>query len=99
MGICTGTASKELSEGERRVGSVERGSTGQEGRLQMKFLGDQSGYWMFYTFINDFGIKRQRMLRKFDDDIQLGLIANAERAGISYRKTWMTSRFGVIGTG
>lgn len=54
---------------------------------------------MFYTFINDFRIKRQRMLRKFDYDTQLGPIANAERAGISYRKKWMTSRFGVIGTG
>lgn len=54
---------------------------------------------MFYTFINDFGITRHRMLRKFDDDIQLGPIANAERARISYRKKWMSSRFGVIGTG
>jgi len=36
---------KELPEGERRVGSVERGSTRQEGRLQMNFLGDQSGDW------------------------------------------------------
>lgn len=39
------------------------------------------------------------MLRKFIDDIQLVPVANAERAGITYRKTWMTSKFGLIGTG
>lgn len=41
---------------------------------------------MFYAVINDFGIKNQRMLRKFDEDIQLGPIADAERARISYVK-------------
>lgn len=52
---------------------------------------------MFYTFIDDFGIKRQRMLRKFDDDVQSRPIANAESARIPYTKKWMTSRLGVIG--
>jgi len=39
------------------------------------------------------------MLRKYNDNTLLGPIANAERAGIPCRKTWMTSRFGVLGTG
>lgn len=33
------------------MGSVERGSTGQEGRLQMKFLGDQSGDWICFILL------------------------------------------------
>lgn len=51
VGICTGTAGKELPEGGRRMGFVERGSTGQEGRLRMKFLGDQSGDWICFILL------------------------------------------------
>lgn len=51
MGICTGTAGKELPEGERGVCSVKRGSTRQEGRLQMKFLGDQSRDWICFILL------------------------------------------------
>lgn len=83
----------------------ETGFSGERSCWPRRKVTNEVPWWslmwlhMLCTFINDFGIKRPRMLRKFNDDTQLGCIANVKRAGISNRKKWVTSRFGVIGTG